>query len=145
MKNSNPFIGTWRLVSWQNTDAKGAITYPCGTRPIGYLLYTGDGYMAAQVMNPDLHHQNALFPRKQELLETHPGKGQRNVHVTYLSYCGTYSYSIEGAMLTHCVKVSSITEWIGKDQLRHFEFNGANLFLSHKGAKIIWERAVGHE
>jgi hypothetical protein len=140
MGDDNPFIGTWKLISWKNTNLNREVTYPCGTHPIGYLLYTEDGYMAAEVMDPDRHQGDVSFPPEPAL----PDKERLRAHVTYLSYCGTYSYSMQEEMMTHHVKASSIPSWAGRDQTRHFEFKDGNLFLSYKGAQLIWGRAVFH-
>jgi len=140
MEKNNPFIGAWKLISWKNIHLSGAVTYPCGTHPVGYLLYTEDGYMAAQVMDPDQHQRDASLPVEPGLA----GRDRLTAGVTYLSYCGTYSYSMQEEMMTHHVKASSIPGWIGKDQPRHFEFKDGKLFLSYKGAKLMWERAVPH-
>jgi len=142
MESHNPFVGAWKLISWRHINLKGVVTYPCGPHPIGYLLYTQDGYMATEVMDPDRHLRDTSLPPERVLSETLPEKERLNDQVTFLAYCGTYSYSIQEEMMTHSVKASSIPSWVGKDQSRHFEFKNGNLFLTHKGAEIIWEKAV---
>src|SRR5260370_7824175 len=43
-------IGAWRLVSCVETDVKtGEVFLPVGERPQGFILYTPDGYMSAQL------------------------------------------------------------------------------------------------
>ena len=46
----NPFLGTWRLISWENRDDKGQLGYPLGPEAVGYITYTADGYIFAQIM-----------------------------------------------------------------------------------------------
>ena len=41
---SNPLIGTWRLISWENRNASGHISYPLGKDAVGYIIYNRDGY-----------------------------------------------------------------------------------------------------
>ena len=48
MAASNPFVGPWELVSWEVIRPDGAIHYPCGKAVVGSLMYTADGYMAAE-------------------------------------------------------------------------------------------------
>ena len=40
---SNPLIGTWRLISWENRDEGGHISYPLGKDALGYIIYNADG------------------------------------------------------------------------------------------------------
>jgi hypothetical protein len=49
---SNPLIGTWRLISWENRGADGQISYPLGKDAMGYIMYTQDGYMFVAIMSP---------------------------------------------------------------------------------------------
>jgi hypothetical protein len=32
---ANPLVGTWRLVSVENRDSEGSVTYPFGRNPVG--------------------------------------------------------------------------------------------------------------
>ena len=40
MAESNPFIGTWELISREVTQPDGTIQYPYGKEVIGYLIYS---------------------------------------------------------------------------------------------------------
>jgi len=144
MENSNPFTGTWKLISWENTDADGNVTYPYGKHPVGYLLYTSDGYMAAEIMASDRHQRDINFPLEPAFAQTLPDEDRVAAYNTYLSYCGTYSYSNETGMMTHHVKTGLIPSWAGNDQSRHFRFEDDKLFLGGKSTQLIWERAVSH-
>ncbi len=43
---SNPLIGTWRLISWENRSVvDGQVSYPLGKDAVGYIVYNQDGYM----------------------------------------------------------------------------------------------------
>ncbi len=137
----NPFIGTWKLISWTNIDINGVKTYPCGRNPIGYLLYTEDGYMSAEVMDAERHQSD-----NSSTVEPISGEGA-NQHrsgevLTHLSYCGTYSYSIEKEIIIHSVKASSIANWVGKENRRHFNFNNGTLRIntlnSHSSHTSNW-------
>jgi lipocalin-like protein len=50
---SNPLIGTWRLLSWENRSVDGQISYPLGKDAVGYILYSQDGYMFVAIMRPN--------------------------------------------------------------------------------------------
>ena len=141
---NNPFIGTWKLISWENTDSGNQVTYPYGKNPVGYLIYTADGFMAVQIMNRDRGQGNPDFPLEAAFRQTLPDKDRLMAYNTYLAYCGFYSYSMDEQMITHHVKVGLIPGWSGKDQLRHFEFKDEKIILGNKSAQLIWERAIDH-
>lgn len=47
-------LGAWTLVSYTVQNIKtGAVSYPFGEHPLGFILYTADGYMSAQLQPPD--------------------------------------------------------------------------------------------
>jgi len=142
MEKNNPFIGTWKLISWENTSSHGGVTYPYGKHPVGYLLYTEDGYMAAEIMDPDRHQHDTCFPLEPAFAQTLPDGDRLAAYNTYLSYCGTYSYSIEDGMIIHHVKAGLIPSWVGNDQPRRFEFKDDKLLLGGEGAQLVWKRAV---
>jgi hypothetical protein len=144
MNGENPFVGTWKLVSWENTDSDGAVMYPYGKNPVGYLLYTEDGFMAAEIMDPDRRQSDASFPVEPAFAQTLPDADRVAAYDTYLSYCGIYSYSKEEGTITHHVKAGLIPSWTGGDQRRQFLFESGRLILGSKRAKLIWERAVRH-
>jgi hypothetical protein len=50
---SNPLVGTWRLLSWENRSAEGTISYTLGRQAVGLIVYTDDGYMSVAIMSPD--------------------------------------------------------------------------------------------
>jgi hypothetical protein len=49
-RTSNPLVGTWKLVSWENRSADGTISYPLAEDAVGFILYTDDGYMPVAIM-----------------------------------------------------------------------------------------------
>ncbi len=47
-------VGSWKLLSWKETDPKtGAVSYPCGKKVSGRIIYTPGGQMSAQILNQD--------------------------------------------------------------------------------------------
>ena len=63
----NPLVGTWRLVSFELQSPDGESWYPFGSAPIGYIIYTADGYMAYQAMAAN----RARYRTADETVETH--------------------------------------------------------------------------
>ncbi len=140
MAESNAFVGTWKLVSWEVMQADGTIQYPYGKEVIGYLIYTADGYMSAEIMNPDRQQSDPNFPREMAGAQTLPEADRARAYSTYLSYCG--NYTVEGQTLTQHVKVGLIPSWTGSDQPRPFRFSQGYLIIRVGKHKLIWERAV---
>ncbi len=142
MTSLNPFVGTWKLVSWEVIQPDGTIHYPYGKDVVGYLIYTADGYMSAEIMNPDRQQSNPSFPLEIAAAQTLPDPDRARAYSTYLSYCGTYT--VEGNTMTHHVKAGLIPSWTGSEQVRHFKFDQGRLILGLGNQKLIWERAVKH-
>ena len=118
----NPFLGTWRLLSWENRDPAGELGYPLGPDAVGYLSYTADGYVFAQIMAA------ARTP-----LATRNPFGGADAEAaaaarSHMSYCG--SYEIRVGEVIHRVVVSDFPNWVGGEQLRFYKFEDQKLILS---------------
>jgi hypothetical protein len=47
------FVGTWKLVSWENiVNSTGKTVYPLGEHAIGFIMYGADGQMCGELMQP---------------------------------------------------------------------------------------------
>lgn len=46
----NALVGSWRLMSYEDRRANGAVVYPYGRSPAGLLSYDSTGHMAIQIM-----------------------------------------------------------------------------------------------
>ncbi|MFC1950974.1 lipocalin-like domain-containing protein [Chloroflexota bacterium] len=136
----NPFVGTWRLVSFEVRSNEGKVYYPWGEHPVGYIMYNEDGYMSVSMMDPS----RSLFgvsdlPRG--TMEQKAAAADK-----YISYAGTYE--TRGGKVIHHVDVSLFPDWVGGDQERKFKFEGNRLVLSTdpspgdakgKTGHLIWE------
>jgi len=141
---SNPLVGTWRLVSWENRSVvDGGVSYPLGKDAVGYIMYGQDGYMFVAIMRPD----RARFTAE-DLLGGGTEERARAAG-TYVSYCGRYEF--RGDTVVHRVELSLFPNWVGVEQERLVEVKGNLLTLStrpillegvRRTAHLIWE-AVG--
>ena len=138
---SNPLIGTWRLISWENRSADGQISYPLGRDAVGYITYNEDGYMFVALMCP-----NRVKFVAGDLLRGSTEEKARATD-TYVSYCGKYEF--QGETVIHHVELSLFPNWVGVDQERLVELTGNRLTLStrpillggvQQTAHLIWER-----
>jgi hypothetical protein len=138
---SNPLIGTWRLISWENRSLDGRITYPLGKDATGYIMYNEDGYMFVAIAR-----SNRVTFAAGDLLRA---STEERAHAaeTYVSYCGRYEF--HGDSVLHHVELSLFPNWAGADQERLVEVRGDRLTLStrptllegiQQTAHLIWER-----
>jgi hypothetical protein len=139
---ADPLVGTWRLISWENTTADGRISYPVGTDPLGYITYSADGYVFVAIMRANRRRFSAG-----DLLR---GTPEEKAHAaeTYVSYCGTYE--LRGETVIHHVELSLFPNWVGVNQERLVEVRANRLTLStrptlfaglEQTARLVWERA----
>ena len=134
--------GTWKLVSFHSQDSKGKISYPFGKNARGRLIYEPDGRMAVQLMNPDRPAFTSGDPLVTSEAEVRAAFGG------YTAYYGTYSVNPDDRTIVHHIEAALLPNWVGADQLRHFQFDGK--YLTLKGTLIlggvqgvvslVWER-----
>ncbi|AKM01391.1 MULTISPECIES: lipocalin-like domain-containing protein [Burkholderia cepacia complex] len=138
-------VGAWRLVSYEVRPRDGsAVAYPLGRDVRGWILYTPDGYMSAQLMaagrppytDGDLHggtvDERATAARG------------------YIAYSGPFRVDDDGT-LTHEMDVSLYPNWIGNVQQRVVMLDGDRLQLGTAAparidgrevdAVLLWARA----
>ena len=118
---SQRFVGVWKLVSVE-FHRGDQITYPYGQDPIGYIMYTGDGYMSVHVMASE-RRPFASGDYLDGTLEEYADAGK-----TYAGYCGTYE--VHDNTIIHHVDASSVPQWVGVQFVRHVTFDGDTLRLS---------------
>ena len=131
-------IGSWRLVSYETTDASGRKGRPYG-EAVGRISYDANGNMTGQVMRPDR-------------AEVGTGEGHlqqaRAAYLGYIAYFGTYEIASDGRSVVHHVQGSLNPAWVGGDQVRQMRFEGERLILSTATRKngmtltheLTWER-----
>jgi len=125
-------LGGWELSSFSSRDAAtGAVTHPLGSSsgpsftspssrlaeplgsaPRGLILYTGDGYMSAQLTT---------------------GTGAQlttGTDETYIAYGGRFHVDEDTATVHHEVSVSMMPELLTAPQVRQVALDGDRLTLS---------------
>jgi hypothetical protein len=138
-------VGAWKLESY--------IAYPTPESPIqrptfpmtknvtGFIMYTPDGYLSAQMLIPG----QQSFKRGEGEEPQWAEAGKR-----FFAYCGPYYISDEGAgreeILRHTFQVCNLPGWIGDVQVRthRFEEDGQVLVLGSEEPTEIkvsfWEK-----
>ncbi|QTO47074.1 lipocalin-like domain-containing protein [Burkholderia latens] len=129
-------VGAWRLVSYEVRPRDGGtITYPLGRDVRGWILYTPDGYMSAQLMaagrppyaDGDLHGGS-----RDERAAAARG---------YVAYSGPFNVDDNGT-LTHEMDVSLFPNWIGNVQQRVVSVEGNRLQLGTAKPVVVDGRQV---
>jgi lipocalin-like protein len=146
VKLRDAVLGAWELVSYTIEDSpSGDTTYPLGPHPVGLIMYTGDGYMSAQLMRPDRPAFDAPEPSG--------GTQAQNAAAVagYLAYSGPFQVDESTETLRHEVRVSLLPNWLGTTQVRNSHLEGDTLTLSGtnrypNGAAsthtLLWKRAA---
>ena len=153
MEQAQPrdFEGTWRLLEYTFHHEDGAIERPWGDEVSGYLLYTPQGYMSA---NLSPAHRNWRFRRarlKAEVPAAEEGGmvrlARRGVPRDYIAYSGRFE--LKDGMIIHHVEVSLFPHWVGFPQHRYYQFTEDQLILRTSSinsgrrrvvAQLRWER-----
>ena len=120
--------GVWTLVSYADKREGLEDTYPFGPEPQGFLIYTPDGFVSAQLMKPG----RSLFQSH----DWHGGTADeyREAGSGYIAYCGVYEVDERKETVTHIPSVALVPNLIGGKQLRAVTLNGDKLTLRTAGA-----------
>jgi len=140
--NSFEFVGAWKLASFHAQGPDGQTVYPFGKDAQGRLIYEPSGRMAVQIMNlnrPQFSSADPLLTSEDEVRAAFGG---------YAAYYGTYSVNEGEGTIVHHIEAALIPNWVGTDQIRHFEYEGK--YLTLKGplmlggvqamVSLVWER-----
>ncbi|MBV9885734.1 MAG: lipocalin-like domain-containing protein [Acidobacteria bacterium] len=119
-------VGTWELVSTEDRLTDGSTrNYPeTGPHGKGFLIYTADGYMCAQLMNPDrLKWKDENKPTDAEKISAFEG---------FISYCGKYEVNDSEAAVYHLPETAWVPDFVGTKQKRPFTLRGDVLTFAGK-------------
>ena len=142
MEIRSRLVGTWKLVATEQT-MKDGTTRPYlryGANGKGFLMYQSDGYMCADLVNPDR-------PKWADPAHTTPDEKIAAADGTF-AYCGRYEIDAQQKQLIHVPEVASDPGFVGSRQIRPYVFEGNRLILSDVEKidptvarwKIVWEK-----
>ena len=134
-----PFVGVWTLESFTEKTGSSAELNPLGPAPLGFLIYTAEGVVSAQLMRRD-----------RKALGTDPwDAGGADLTKGYIAYCGSYEVHEDRGEVIHKPTVSLLPNLINQDQHRSFQFAHNTLTLVTKQehepgviveSRLIWRR-----
>lgn len=130
-------IGTWTLLEYTRENKDGERFYPLGKDATGFLMYTPDGYMSAQLM--------AQGRRNYSLGELHTGTTEEMAQAAhgYHAYSGRFEVDEENQTLYHHMEVSMIPNRLGQVQDRIIKMDGDRITITSNATSsyIVWKRA----
>jgi hypothetical protein len=136
-------VGTWRLVSTEEVlkDGTSRPMVSFGPRGKGFLMYQRDGYMCADLVNPDR-------PKWADPEHTTPEEKAATADGTF-AYCGRYEIDVKQRQIVHLPEVATSPAYVGSRQIRPYTFENGRLVLGDVEKedpavarwKIVWERA----
>src|SRR5438874_360176 len=100
-------LGVWRLVSCEQRFQSGELQLPFGDDPIGYLVYTAEGFMVVDFMTRERPPGMSSDAERLAALDS------------YHSYGGRFSYS-EG-VVTHHVEFGLLPSDVGSHKQRRVD------------------------
>jgi hypothetical protein len=117
-------VGTWRLLRFEDTDAKGQLSKPLGEHPAGYIVYDATGHLSVQLMQT---------PAQPPFAPGAGGKGTdaevRRAYTGYLAYFGTYRVDAARHIVTHVIEGGLSPSNTGTEQPRAYRVTGDTLVL----------------
>jgi hypothetical protein len=135
-------VGTWKLITTEETLKDGSTRpFPAfGPHGRGFLMYQPDGYMCANLVNPDR-------PKWADPAHSTPEEKAAAADGTF-AYCGRYEIDVKQGWIVHLPEVATDPGYVGSRQIRPYRLEGDRLILSDVEKndpsvvrwKIVWEK-----
>src|SRR5882724_5135102 len=137
------FVGTWKLVSTEEKLKNGSSRpyQDVGPHGTGYLIYTADGHMCAELTGADRPKWNAPPTTAQKIAAME----------TFFAYCGRFEIDEVNHVMWHYPELSLDPNFVGIKGSRPYRLEGNRLIFSGKQAPeeddqtvdrwmIVWEK-----
>lgn len=136
-------VGTWTLVSWEQTSPDGSKLQQFGANPNGIAFFDATGHYIISVMRSD--RANYHIDNFGQLAQITAEEGKATALGT-ITYFGTYSVNETDRAIAIHVENSSFPNWNATNQERLFEVTHDQLKLTvrppHGGTvDVLWKRA----
>lgn len=126
---ASQLVGVWTLVSLVSLQDGLEESFPFGRKPEGFLIYTSDGYVSAQLMKPGRSFESRDWQQATASEFQEAGSG-------YIGYCGVYAVNEEKKTVTHFPSVALVPNLINGKQLRLVHLRGDRLTLRTAGSFV---------
>ena len=137
------FVGTWELLSFTEVGEDGRSLEPMGTEPKGFLVYTTEGIVSAQLMG------NGYAEEEISLEETADNPALESSAIRFIGYGGTFMVDSALQEVVHLPVVSADRAFVGRALHRRFQFVADRLILTTTVAdggvstiesRLVWRR-----
>jgi len=116
-------VGVWNLRNYTNIHKGGREVQPFGASPVGLLVYTSNGFVSAQLMDPRRRpSQSGDWDNRTPEEYQEFGNG-------YIGYCGHYEIDENHATVTHLPSVAFVPNLVGQRLLRQVALEDNRLTL----------------
>jgi hypothetical protein len=134
-------VGTWKMVSYENTLKDGTKRQVYGPHARGFLMYQPNGYMCADLENPD------RGPKWADTDHVTAAEAEAAGRWTF-AYCGRYEVDAKNNRLIHLPEVATDPGYVDSRQIRPYKFEGNRMILGDAVTgdpevvrwTIIWEK-----
>jgi len=120
------FLGTWVLQSFTEISSDGSSVEPMGRNPQGFLLYTKEGIVSAQLTGVTDSSNEVSFAES----KASGGNGNPENADPYIGYCGTFTVNVELQEVVHIPVVAHDRSLIGRALHRKFQLSAERLILT---------------
>jgi Lipocalin-like domain len=136
-------VGTWTLVSWEQTNADGTTSQQFGANPKGIAFFDAGGRYIITVMRSD--RAKYVIDNFGQIAQSTAEENKATAQGT-ITYFGTYSVSEPDRTIAIHVEASSFPNWNGTDQKRFFAITEDQLKLTVRPPRggsvdVLWKRA----
>jgi len=153
--SKDALVGTWKVIEAKEVDKEQKISYPYGKNPVGYIIFTQDGYMSVSIMMSNRLKLGLSLEEIQSRGKVATLKLITNIFkyvtsiVRYFQAGNKYAayiskYEIRDNKLVYNIEVSIIPDLIGVSLERAFEISEDKLVLttSYSGNNLYttWQR-----
>ena len=137
------FTGAWNLISSEMRTSGGQVQYPLGEDCAGRLVIDSEGNFSAQLMRmdrPKFASEDIVRGTDEEIRVAYQG---------FVSFWSKMEVDEAKKEITYVVEGSLFPNWLGHQNLRHYEFEGNRLTLKTPvflmaeqeiTGVLIWER-----
>jgi hypothetical protein len=143
--HQSPLVGQWELTTFVIPDSDG-VTHPWwDDKPAGFIVYTADGFMSAQLYDT---RRAAIGVR----WDSASAEAARTHFAGLTTYYGTYVLDTLAHTVTHSVEGAMAPDWVGRKLVRSYRFitpnevelrviTDANGRPTSIGPILVWRRA----
>ncbi len=128
--------GTWDLVSFEQNEPDGNVSYPYGEMPVGRLTFDPANRMSVFVMKPG----RVASVNTTAQIPTASAADLRQIADGFMAYYGDFHLDETNKTLITNVEACTIPAWSGTEQKRTYELEGDTLALITPATKLTWKR-----